>query len=143
MAVPPRVVTVLGTSPGPAAPGLVFRTDADRTSKYTVAKYSGLLLDGRWCFNPVGSLEVATTSERLADLKRRHGWATSWGVRGFLRTPHECADLRSRRVLPAVGRVGAAAVVPSQRGPARRAGPGRLGRAALVADRACGGAGGP
>jgi glycine cleavage system aminomethyltransferase T/glycine/D-amino acid oxidase-like deaminating enzyme len=90
-------VTVLGGGERPASPGLVFRTDADRTltefAKYTVAKYSGLTLDGRWCFNPVGSLEVATTPERLADLERRHGWATSWGVRGFLRTPHECADL--------------------------------------------------
>jgi glycine cleavage system aminomethyltransferase T/glycine/D-amino acid oxidase-like deaminating enzyme len=90
-------VTVLGGGERPETPGLVFRTDADRTltefAKYTVAKYSGLTLDGRWCFNPVGSLELATTPERLADLNRRHGWATSWGVRGFLRTPHECADL--------------------------------------------------
>ncbi|MDT7799450.1 MAG: hypothetical protein QOI78_2883 [Actinomycetota bacterium] len=90
-------VTVLGGGEAPGSPGLVFRTDADRTltefAKYTVAKYSGLTVDGRWCFNPVGSLEVATTPERLEDLKRRHGWATSWGVRGFPRTPHECADL--------------------------------------------------
>jgi glycine cleavage system aminomethyltransferase T/glycine/D-amino acid oxidase-like deaminating enzyme len=90
-------VTVLGGDERPDTPGLVFRTDADRTltefAKYTVAKYSGLTLDGGWCFNPVGSLELATTPERLADLKRRHGWATSWGLRGFLRTPHECADL--------------------------------------------------
>ncbi|WP_326957966.1 FAD-dependent oxidoreductase [Amycolatopsis sp. NBC_01286] len=90
-------VTVLGGGERPDTPGLVFRTDADRTltefAKYTVAKCSGLTLDGRWCFNPVGSLELATTPERLADLKRRRGWATSWGVRGFLRAPHECADL--------------------------------------------------
>jgi glycine cleavage system aminomethyltransferase T/glycine/D-amino acid oxidase-like deaminating enzyme len=90
-------VTVLGGGERPDAPGLVFRTDADRTltefAKYTVAKYCGLTFDGRWCFNPVGSLEVATTPGRLADLERRHGWATSWGVRGFARTPHECADL--------------------------------------------------
>ncbi|MDQ7809755.1 FAD-dependent oxidoreductase [Amycolatopsis sp. A133] len=87
-------VTVLGGDAG-NHPGPVFRTDADRTltefAKYTVEKYSGL--DGPWCFNPVGSLEVATTPERLEDLKQRHGWATSWGVRGFLRTPRECADL--------------------------------------------------
>ncbi|MEU4251763.1 FAD-dependent oxidoreductase [Amycolatopsis sp. NPDC026612] len=89
-------VTVLGGG-GAAAdqPGLVFRTDADRTltefAKYTVRKCSGL--DGPWCFNPVGSLELATTAGRLADLRRWHGWATSWGVRGFLRTPRECADL--------------------------------------------------
>ncbi len=79
------------------APGLVFQTNPDRTmtefAKYTVAKYGGLTLDGRWCFNPVGGLEVATTPERLADLKRRHGWATSWGVKSYLRSPEECVDL--------------------------------------------------
>lgn len=88
-------VTVLGSGEAAGHPGLVFRTDADRTltefAKYTAAKYGGL--DGPWCFNPVGSLDLATTPERLADLERRHGWATSWGVRGFLRTPRECADL--------------------------------------------------
>ncbi|WP_284747631.1 FAD-dependent oxidoreductase [Amycolatopsis sp. RTGN1] len=88
-------VTVLGGGETDDRPGLVFRTDADRTltefAKYTAAKYGGL--DGQWCFNPVGSLDLATTPERLADLRRRHGWATSWGVRGFLRTPRECADL--------------------------------------------------
>ena len=79
------------------APGLVFQTNPDRTmtefAKYTVAKYGGLTLDGKWCFNPVGGLEVATTPERLADLKRRHGWATSWGVKSYLRSPEECVDL--------------------------------------------------
>ncbi|MEV5719857.1 FAD-dependent oxidoreductase [Amycolatopsis mediterranei] len=87
-------VTVLGDDEDDH-PGLVFRTHADRTltalAGYTVEKYSGL--DGQWCFNPVGSLEVATSPERLEDLKQHHGWATSWGVRGYLRTPHECADL--------------------------------------------------
>ncbi|MBE8525700.1 GcvT family protein [Amycolatopsis sp. H6(2020)] len=88
-------VTVLGDGAAADHPGLVFRTHADRTltafAKYTVEKYSGL--DGPWCFNPVGSLEVATTPERLEDLKQRHDRATSWGVRGYLRTPRECADL--------------------------------------------------
>ncbi|GAB3133626.1 FAD-dependent oxidoreductase [Amycolatopsis stemonae] len=88
-------VTVLGDGEAGDHPGLVFRTHADRTltefAKYTAEKCGGL--DGQWCFNPVGSLEVATTPERLDDLKRRHGWATSWGVRGYLRTPGECADL--------------------------------------------------
>ncbi|MFF1612643.1 FAD-dependent oxidoreductase [Amycolatopsis sp. NPDC058278] len=87
-------VTVLGAD-ADDHPGLVFRTHADRTltafAQYTVEKYSGL--DGQWCFNPVGSLEVATSPERLEDLKQHHGWATSWGVRGYLRTPRECADL--------------------------------------------------
>ncbi|HWD04062.1 MAG TPA: FAD-dependent oxidoreductase [Amycolatopsis sp.] len=79
------------------ATGLVFQTAADRTltefAKYTVAKYSSLTLDGGWCFQPVGSLELATTPEQLADLRRRHGWGTASGVRGYLRTPAECAEL--------------------------------------------------
>ncbi|ASR37919.1 sarcosine dehydrogenase [Prauserella marina] len=79
------------------APGLVFQTTASKTmtefAKYTVAKYSGLTLDGAWCFQQLGGLEIATTPERMADLRRRHGWATSWGVRSFLRTPRQCAQL--------------------------------------------------
>ncbi|MEU4667032.1 FAD-dependent oxidoreductase [Amycolatopsis sp. NPDC023774] len=78
-------------------PGLVRHTDADRTmtefAKYTVAKYGSLTLEGRWCFQPVGGLELATTPPQLAELRRRHGWATSWGVRAYLRSPRECAEL--------------------------------------------------
>ncbi len=78
------------------APGLVFQTNPSKAmaelAAYTVRKFSAL--DGQWCFNPVGSLEVATTPERLADLQRRHGWATSWGVEGArLVDPAECARL--------------------------------------------------
>ena len=77
------------------APGLVFQTNASKTmtefAKYTVAKYSGLTLDGRWCFRQVGGLEVATTDARFADLRRRHGYAQSWGLEGArLLDPDEC-----------------------------------------------------
>ncbi|NYI98737.1 glycine cleavage system aminomethyltransferase T/glycine/D-amino acid oxidase-like deaminating enzyme [Streptomonospora nanhaiensis] len=79
------------------APGLVFQTNASKTmtafAAYTVRKYSGLSLDGRWCFRAVGGLEVATTPERLADLKRKYGWARAWGVRAALLDPAECARL--------------------------------------------------
>ena len=86
-------VTVVDQGPLPLtggssshAPGLVFQTNASKTmtqlARYTVEKFSGLDLDGQWCFNQVGGLEVATTPERLADLERRHGWATSWGIEG-------------------------------------------------------------
>ncbi|HEX3782823.1 MAG TPA: FAD-dependent oxidoreductase [Pseudonocardiaceae bacterium] len=79
------------------APGLVFQTTPNRTmtefAKYTVAKYSGLTLDGAWCFQQLGGLEIATTEERWRDLKRRQGWATAWGVPSFLRSPEECAAL--------------------------------------------------
>jgi glycine cleavage system aminomethyltransferase T/glycine/D-amino acid oxidase-like deaminating enzyme len=79
------------------APGLVYQTTGCKTmtqlAKYTVEKYTALTLDGDWCFQQLGGLEIATTSERWADLKRRHGWATSWGVESYLRDPGECAEL--------------------------------------------------
>ena len=79
------------------APGLVFQTNGSRTmtefARYTVEKYSGLTLDGQWCFRQVGGLEVATTPERLADLSRRHGWAMSWGLDGRLLDPAEVVKL--------------------------------------------------
>ena len=77
------------------APGLVFQTNASKTmtefAAYTVRKYSELTLDGQWCFRQVGGLEVATTPERLAELNRRHGLATSWGVTAALLDPDQCA----------------------------------------------------
>nr|MBA2381564.1 FAD-dependent oxidoreductase [Chloroflexota bacterium] len=76
------------------APGLVFQTNGSKAmteyARYTVEKYSGLELDGQWCFRQVGGLEIATTPERLAELKRRLGFATSWGVDGRLLDPDEC-----------------------------------------------------
>src|SRR5882762_5782072 len=57
------------------APGLVFQTNPSKTmtefARYTVEKFTGLTLDGQWCFRQVGGLEVATTPQRLAELKRR------------------------------------------------------------------------
>ena len=50
-------------------------------------------LDGQWCFNQVGGLEVATTPERLAELHRRQGWATSWGIEGTVLEPEECVRI--------------------------------------------------
>jgi glycine cleavage system aminomethyltransferase T/glycine/D-amino acid oxidase-like deaminating enzyme len=75
------------------APGLVFQTNGSKSmteyARYTVEKYSGLELDGQWCFRQVGGLEVATTQERLEELKRRLGFATSWGLDGRLLDPDE------------------------------------------------------
>ena len=76
------------------APGLVFQTNGSKAmteyAAYTVAKYTSLTLDGKWCFRQVGGLELATTPERLEELKRRLGFATSWGVEGRLIDPDEC-----------------------------------------------------
>jgi glycine cleavage system aminomethyltransferase T/glycine/D-amino acid oxidase-like deaminating enzyme len=79
------------------APGLVFQTNPSKTmsgfASYTVAKYSLLELDGQWCFNSVGGLEVATTPERVEELKRKAGYAASWGVPARLLDPAECVAL--------------------------------------------------
>ena len=79
------------------APGLVFQTNPSKTlaefARYTVDKLGGLELDGVPVFRPVGGLEVATTPERWADLARRHGLATSWGIEARLVDPDECARL--------------------------------------------------
>ena len=97
-------VTVVDQGPLPLtggstshAPGLVFQTTASKTmtelARYTVEKFAGMDVDGEWCFNQVGGLEVATTPERLADLQRRQGWATSWGIEGTVLEPEECVGM--------------------------------------------------
>ena len=66
------------------APGLVFQTNASKSlalyAKYTVEKLCSLDLDGEPCFLQVGSLEVATSKERLKELHRRASLATAWGI---------------------------------------------------------------
>jgi glycine cleavage system aminomethyltransferase T/glycine/D-amino acid oxidase-like deaminating enzyme len=97
-------VTVLDQGPLPLtggssshAPGLVFQTNGSKTmadlARYTVEKFAGMDIDGQWCFNQVGGLEVATTPERLAELHRRQGWATSWGIEGTVLAPEECTRI--------------------------------------------------
>ncbi|RZU31047.1 GcvT family protein [Blastococcus saxobsidens] len=97
-------VTVVDQGPLPLtggstshAPGLVFQTNGSKTmtqfASYTVEKFLGLDVDGAWCFNQVGGLELATTPERLAELYRRQGWATSWGVQSEVVGPEECVRL--------------------------------------------------
>ncbi|ODA79292.1 hypothetical protein RJ55_04885 [Drechmeria coniospora] len=79
------------------APGLCFASNPSRTmtlfAQYTVEKLLSLEFDGRKCFNQVGGLEVATTPERLEELKRKHGFATSWGVDTRLVDADECLKL--------------------------------------------------
>lgn len=97
-------VTVLDQGPLPLtggstshAPGLVFQTSPSKTmttfASYTASKFLSLEADGEWCFNQVGGLEVATTEQRLAELHRRQGWATSWGLPASVIDPQECAKL--------------------------------------------------
>ncbi|MET3919261.1 FAD-dependent oxidoreductase [Arthrobacter sp. UYEF20] len=77
------------------APGLVFQTNPSKTmaefATYTVNKLLALSDEGVSCFNQVGGLEIATTPARLQDLKRKLGYATSWGIEGRLIDPDECS----------------------------------------------------
>ncbi|GAA3562802.1 FAD-dependent oxidoreductase [Amycolatopsis ultiminotia] len=97
-------LTVLDQGPLPLtggstshAPGLVYQTGPSKTmtafATYTMEKLKSLDVAGAWCFNQVGGLEIATTPERLADLHRKQGWATSWGVPGEVVGPDRCAEL--------------------------------------------------
>ncbi|MEV6342412.1 FAD-dependent oxidoreductase [Actinoplanes sp. NPDC051851] len=74
------------------APGLVFQTNPSRTmarmARYTVEKYVSLE-----CFRQVGSLEVATTPSRLAELHRRFGYGQSWGIGSSMVSAEEAAAL--------------------------------------------------
>lgn len=62
-------------------------------ARYTVEKFRSLDLDGKPCFLPVGGLEAATTPQRLAELHRRHGWLTAWGIDARVVPPGECVRL--------------------------------------------------
>ncbi|KAI3394944.1 hypothetical protein diail_2051 [Diaporthe ilicicola] len=79
------------------APGLVFQTNPDKTmtnfAKYTVEKLLSIEKDGQSCFNQVGGLEIATTPERLEELKRKHGLAQSYGVEARVISKEECLSL--------------------------------------------------
>jgi glycine cleavage system aminomethyltransferase T/glycine/D-amino acid oxidase-like deaminating enzyme len=97
-------VTLVDQGPLPApggssshAPGLVFQTNPSKAmaelARYTVEKLDGLSHDGQPCFLQVGGLEVATTPQRLADLHRRQGWATSWGIDATVVEPERCLEL--------------------------------------------------
>ena len=79
------------------APGLVFQVNPSRTmagfARYTVELWKSMDLDGERCANPVGSLEVAWTPERLADLRRKAGFAMSWGIDARVISASEARDL--------------------------------------------------
>ncbi|MCH7734835.1 MAG: FAD-dependent oxidoreductase [Chloroflexi bacterium] len=91
------------------APGGVFQVNFSKTmtefARYTTQLYAGLESDGRPAWYPVGSLEVAWTEERLADLRRKLGTARSWGVSADLLSPSDARGLiplLSARILGAL-----------------------------------------
>src|SRR6185503_7670926 len=75
------------------APGVVFQTEGLRTmaqfASQTVDKVYGVGHGGDSCFLKVGSLEIAMTPERLADLHRRVGLALSAGISAHVISPGE------------------------------------------------------
>ncbi|CAM1506045.1 Fc.00g056860.m01.CDS01 [Cosmosporella sp. VM-42] len=79
------------------APGLVFQTNSSKTmsrfAQYTVEKLLSLKEDGQNCFNQVGGLEVATTPARLEELKRKQGYASSWGIETNLVSADKCVEI--------------------------------------------------
>jgi len=66
------------------APGLMFQSNPSKAmtefAKYSVNLYNNLQLDGKPVFHQTGSMEIAWTSERLQDLKRKAGFSKSWGL---------------------------------------------------------------
>ncbi len=78
------------------APGLVFQTNSSKMmtnlAQETVRAYSSFELDGQPCWHSVGSLEVACTPERWADLHRKVGYAHSYGLEASLISPDEVVD---------------------------------------------------
>jgi glycine cleavage system aminomethyltransferase T/glycine/D-amino acid oxidase-like deaminating enzyme len=79
------------------APGLVFQASGSKAltdlARYTVEKFVSLEHEGQSCFLQVGGLEVATTPERMAEIHRRHGWLTSWGVEAEVIDTDRCVEL--------------------------------------------------
>jgi glycine cleavage system aminomethyltransferase T/glycine/D-amino acid oxidase-like deaminating enzyme len=78
------------------APGLVFQTNPSKMmvnlAQETVRAYQSFDLDGQPCWHAVGSLEVAASPRRMEDLKRRLGFARSYGLEASLLTPEEAAE---------------------------------------------------
>jgi glycine cleavage system T protein len=79
------------------APGLIFQTNSSRMmcefAQYTVNLFNSLHNEAKPTWYSVGSIEIAYTKERLADLHRRKGWAAAYGLEGRVITPTKVAEL--------------------------------------------------
>ena len=91
------------------APGLVFQINPSKTmaefAKYTSKLWTELDLNGQATAKAVGSLEIAWTEARLLELKRRYGYATSWGIEAHLISSKEARDkipMLSEKILGAL-----------------------------------------
>ncbi len=79
------------------APGLVFEMNSSKAmcqlARWSVQTYRELEFEDEPCFYSVGSLEIATTPERLQDLKTKYGRALSWGLNAELIDPVQTREL--------------------------------------------------
>lgn len=79
------------------APGGVFQNNASRTvsklAQWTTAAFAEVSPAQAPTWFPTGSLEIATTPERWHDLKRKVGYARSWGLNARLLSPSETGEL--------------------------------------------------
>ncbi|CAN5765841.1 FAD-dependent oxidoreductase [soil metagenome] len=75
------------------APGGVFQNNSSRTvsklAQWSVRTFREMSATGPQLYFPVGSLEIATTEARWHDLKRKAGYARSWGLTARLLDPVE------------------------------------------------------
>ena len=78
------------------APGMVFQVNFSKVmtefAKYTGELYGRLQHNGRPCYHRVGGLEVAWSSERWEDLKRKTAAGRAWGLGCELLGPGEARD---------------------------------------------------
>lgn len=79
------------------APGLVFQTNGSKMmtefAKYTVEMLNSLHTPDKPTFYQVGGVEVASTRERLAELHRKQGLATSYGLEARIISPAEVKQM--------------------------------------------------
>ncbi len=79
------------------APAFLFQINPNKfyaqAAKYTIELFGSLKLDGQPVLHQVGGLEVAWTPERLEELKRKVGFAKSWGLHAEVISPKETLEL--------------------------------------------------
>ncbi|MEP6759015.1 MAG: FAD-dependent oxidoreductase, partial [Actinomycetota bacterium] len=105
------------------APGLISRTSTSiflsETAAATIRAFGELSVDGALALLPVGTLEVAYSEQRLAELWRRWGAVQSFGWDGMMLEPDEA--LQRWPILERDGLLGAYATTDEGLGVAQRA----------------------
>ena len=79
------------------APGLIFQTNSSKMmtefARYTVELIKSFDTPEKRTLYQTGSIEVASSKARLAELHRRCGWATAYGLEGAVISPREVRDM--------------------------------------------------